>query len=275
MHLGHGVAVTSVPTEVFVGGKALTPARWPNAGYAPQDGLVDAGSAPRNTEADIPVAERSHEAPRGGTFRVHDLQRLARWQRSPEPWAGGFWNWDWSDELLPIAKIDPVEGTVTLAMPHRYGIAARGRYYVTNILAELDAPGEFWIDVQHGRIHAWLPDGAAQQPVEVSMLQAPILTIEGGSQVRLRNLAFRTTRGNAVVLRLADDAEVRGCRFARIGVQAVEAEGHSVVIAQSEFEGIGGTGVILTSGERRTLTPSGSRIEDCTFRDCEIGRAHV
>ncbi len=268
VHQGHGVTVAAVSTEVFLGGVPLVPARWPNQGYAPIDGLVDAGSIPRNAEDDIPLARRSQEAPRGGTFRVQDPQRLARWQQSREPWAGGFWNWDWSDELLPIAKIDAEAGTIALAQPHRYGLAARGRFYVTNLIEELDAPGECWLDVEHACVYAWLPDGTDQLPVEVSLLAAPMLTVDNGTQVTLRNLNFVTTRGTAVTMRKATQAAIEDCSFARMGVHALDLEGRAIAVTRVQCDGIGGTGVILAGGDRPTLTPSGSSITQSTFRNC-------
>jgi hypothetical protein len=268
VHTGHGVAVAAIPAEIFVGGKPRIPARWPNAGYAPIDGLVDPGSIPRNAEDDIPLARRSHEAPRGGTFRVTDVQRLARWQQGQGIWAGGFWNWDWSDELLPVAKIDAEAGTITLAQPHRYGLAARGRFYVTNLIEELDAPGECWIDVEHACVYAWIAAEDEHLPVEVSLLQSPMLSVDDGTQVTLHNLDFATTRGTAVVLRRAKEAAVQNCSFARVGVHALDLEGQAIAVTNVDCSAIGGSGVILTGGDRRTLTPSGSSIAHSTFRDC-------
>ena len=271
VHTGHTVPVAAAPTEVFVGGRALAPARWPNAGWATIERIVDVGSVPRNTEPDIPAAQRSDEPARGGTFVPADRTRLAAWQAADDAWMQGYWNWDWSDEQLPVARIDPAAGTVTLAMPHRYGLAQRGRFFVSNVLGELDAPGECWIDRAGGRVVAWLPDGTDRAPVTISMLAAPMLAIPSGPdapRVTVSGVAFECTRGPAIVGTGVRDASIEGCTFRSIGTCAVSIEGTGCTVDRCRFEDIGGTGASLAGGDRATLTPGGNSVRHSTFLRC-------
>ena len=273
-HAGHGVTVAASPTEVFVGGRALTPARWPNTGWATIERIVDAGSVPRNADPDIPQAQRSNEPPRGGTFVPADRSHLARWSRAEDAWMHGYWNWDWSDELLPLARVDPATGTVTLAAPHRYGLAQRGRFCITNLLEELDAPGECWIDRATARVVAWLPTdlpGADHAPVTVSMLTEPLIRVPGGAnapRVRVRGVAFECTRGAAIAGDGVRDTQVTDCTFRNIGGAGIELSGTGIAVERCALEDVGGTGVTMRGGDRPTLTTSHNRIADCTFTRC-------
>jgi hypothetical protein len=268
VHSGHGVEVAAVHSELFLGNQPMVLARWPNDGLAAIGELLDRGSAPREADPDIPAAERRIEAPRPGRFRPVDRQRVARWTRAEDAWAQGFWNWDWSDEQLPIASIDAAEGTVTLGMPHRYGLAQRGRFFVTNVLEELDAPGEYWIDRSRSTVHAWVPEDLRSRRASVSLLATEMLRFEGTRGVRIAGIGFERTRGSAIRAQGATDLAVEECRFRNIGTCALDADGTRVSIQRCEFLGIGGRGVRLRGGDRALLAPSGSEIADSRLLGC-------
>ncbi|MFM1804033.1 MAG: hypothetical protein RL136_912 [Planctomycetota bacterium] len=276
VHAGHTVEVPFAATEVFVGGRPLVPARWPNKGFAAIERIVDVGSVPRNDADDMPPEMRKNEPPRGGVFVPADRTRLARWRAEAvaapgDLWLDGYWNWDWSDETLPLASIDTEAGTIALGMPHRYGLAERGKYRITNVLAELDEPGECWIDRANARVIAWLPPGAEHARVTISMLEAPMIALPAGAhapRVTIRGVRFEATRGAAIVGRGVCGARIEDCTFANIGTRAVDLEGERSTIAYSTFEGVGGTAVRLVGGDRRTLTHGANTVADSRFTDC-------
>jgi hypothetical protein len=217
---------------------------------------------------DIPAAQRVVEPDRGGVFVPADRARAARWVGARDAWALGFWNWDWSHEQLPIASVDAGTGRVTLATPHRYGLAARGRFFVTNVLAELDSEGECWIDRAAGVVYAWLPAGAESAEAAVSLMGEPLLALEGARDLVLRGVRFECTRGHAIEAVSCARVRVEECAFRTIGVRALRLDGSDNLVARCSFDDIGGTGVLLTGGDRRTLAPGGNAVEDCTFVEC-------
>jgi hypothetical protein len=265
---GHSVPVRPGGSEVFVGGRALRLARWPNEGLAKIGKVIDGGSVPRDSADDVPVARRKHEPPRGAVFAVDDVARVARWPADGGFHANGFWHWDWSDEQIAVAKADAATGTITLAAPHTYGVAAHGRFYVVDLPEELDAEGECWIDRPRGVVLAWLPEGGEHEPVEVSLLAEPMLILENCRDTVVRGVTFGSSRGETVAVRGADGLLIEHCSFARSGTRALTIDGHDVHVRHSSFADVGGTGIDLTGGDRRTLVPSGSSIEDCTFVRC-------
>ncbi|MEY4672753.1 MAG: hypothetical protein RL148_537 [Planctomycetota bacterium] len=268
LHQGHGVPAPATRSELFVGGRAMTLARWPDEGFASIASLVDPGSAPRMAEPDIPAADRVVEPARGGAFTVADPVRAARWAGASDAWAHGYWNWDWSDELLPIASVDPATATVRLAQPHRYGIAARGRFYVTNLPEELDTPGEYWIDPAAGTVLALLPDGAATAPCSLSLLAAPMLVLDGATDVCVEGIEFACSRAGALAGRDAHRVVVAHCTFRLLGSPAVGLEGSDCSVRACVFEDLGGTGVELAGGNRVELVAGRMVVEDCVFRRC-------
>ncbi|MEY2716501.1 MAG: hypothetical protein RIT24_2844, partial [Planctomycetota bacterium] len=268
VHSGHTIETIAVHSELLVGEQALTLARWPNEGFAEIGDLIDAGSVPRNGWDDVPIERRVKEPDRGGTFVPADRARPARWVNEPDAWMLGFWNWDWSHEQLPVARIDAALGAVTLARPHTYGLAKKGRFFARNLLSELDREGEYWIDRAEGVVYAWLPDGGDTRECAVSLVGEPLLVLEGVRGAVIRGIGFSCTRGGAISARGCNGVRIEDCRFANIGARAVELDGTANVLARCDFRDIGGTGVRLSGGDRPTLARGASSVEDCTFHEC-------
>lgn len=268
VHSGHGVSVPATRSELFIGGKPLTPARWPNQGFAQIDELVDRGSAPRDAADDVPVAERKVEAPRGGVFRMNDKDRLARWSNATDIWALGYWCWDWADEQIPIANVDANAGTVTLALPHTYGLTAHAKFMVTNLPEELDSPGEYWIDPSRGVIYAWLYDGTESAECTVSLLSDAMITLDSVTNCEISDLIFECSRASAIDARNVDSLVIRDSTFRDLGTRAIGVDGRNSSVRHCLFEDVGGSGVALSGGDRITLTRAGNSVEDSTFRRC-------
>lgn len=268
VHSGHGIETAAIHSELFVDGIALTPARWPNAhqGYATIAELIDAGSVPRNGMDDIPLDRRVVEADRGGVFVPAERARAARWSGAVDAWAFGFWNWDWSSEQLPIASVEAASGAVRLAMPHRYGLAARGRFAVINLLPELDAEGEYWIDRTRGIVCAWLPPNPGE--CAVSLASGPFVRCEGAADCVIEGIDFALTRGSAIEAIRCERMRVTQCTFRNLGTRAILLDGLANTVSRCAFEEIGGAGIVLRGGDRPTLARGEGAVEDCVFREC-------
>ncbi len=88
------------------------------------------------------------------------------WAQETDPYLHGYWDFDWLDGYLPLKGVDPAHNGLLVgkdgAQQAPLAKAATGaRYYVFNLLAELDNPGEFYIS-RHGETtgaHTSLPPG--------------------------------------------------------------------------------------------------------------------
>ena len=269
VHAGLGVDVPAGPSEVFVGGRPLVAARWPNEGFAAIERVDDAGSVPRDAAEDVPAADRKVVPARGGTFAPRDRDRLARWNGAAGAWMQGYWNWDWCEETLPVAAVDAQAGTVKLGMPHRYGLAKRGNFRVVDLPEELDAAGECWIDRERGTVYAWLEgDDAWRAEVAVSVLGEPMLAVDGAADVEFRGLTFECTRGTVIASQAARGLALRNCLVRNVGARAVAIDGTGCSVASCAFVDVGGTGVAMAGGDRKALVPAGNAVRDCRFLRC-------
>lgn len=229
---GHVVAAdvgTVAPDrdELVFDGVVMTPARWPDTGFATLAG------------ADGPRLR-------------YDGERPARWVGEPDAWLHGYWAWDWADERERISAIDPAQRTIELAPPyHQYGYRAGARFYAYNVLAELDRPGEWYLDRARGQILFWPPHEGGEALLPVT---EDLVTLRGASDVVLRDLTLEVARGTAITIDAGSRDEVVGCSIRNVTGWGVRVTGGSRDrIARCEIAATGLGGIALTGGDRSTL----------------------
>jgi hypothetical protein len=258
----HGFRVgggATPPMELFVDGRAMTPARWPNEGYAPMDSsvpleerIIDAGDdwTPENRNG------------RGGTFRV-DFDRLDHWAGAEDLWLDGLVANDWSWQSHPVASIDAEKKTITLRSAAPYTIKACPRFFVENLLEEIDMPGEYFIDRTTGYLYLLPPAGfTADSFICVSTLAEPMVVVEGASRLTFDGLVFDTGRSGAVEVKSGEANRFRNLEIRNVTGTAVRLAGRNNGVSRCVIHHVGGSGVVLAGGDPKTLTAGHNAVED-------------
>ncbi len=192
--------------ELFFDGKPMQLARWPNEGWVTIERVIDRGSA----------GEAGASA-RGGTF-VYREDRPSRWPVDRGVWLHGYWCHDWADECLRVAAVDAQKREIVLAAPHSYGIGPSSswnreprRYCAINMLEELDAPGEWYLDRENAMLYFWPPKPLEDAEVLLSTLDQPMIVLEGCERVTIRGLRLEASCGEGIVVR--GGRPESGCRL--------------------------------------------------------------
>lgn len=227
------------PISVIAGGASLPLSRWPEQGFATISSV----------ESHDPIEVRGLRGDRVGRITT-DEPHLSRWSREPAPWAHGYWFWDWAETRSPVAHIDPATRTLELAPPyHHYGYRAGQWFYVYNLFAELDRPGEWVVDTAQKKLFVWPPS----ETVGVSSTKT-LLSIKDASSIVLDGLVFEGARGTAVTLSSSSGIVLRHCEIRAIGGWAIQMTGgHGNQIERCDLHDIGEGGIWLEGGDRKTL----------------------
>ena len=210
---GQGRPVTSPALELFFNDQSLPLARWPNRGTVPIGQILDPGSAPR--EGDF--------SNRGGTF-TYDYDRPARWTQADDIWLSGYFAQGYAPDTMKVKSIDLAGRSITLVHAHRYGLKtgqAFHTYYALNLLEEIDEPGEWYLDRKSGLLYLWPPSDIRKARIVVSLLDAPMVAMEGASCVTLRGITFETSRGMGIYIERGNSNLIAGCTFRNLGLMAV------------------------------------------------------
>jgi tetratricopeptide (TPR) repeat protein len=247
----HGFGFPPNPvTEVFFNGQAMRLARYPNEGWT-QTGKI--------------VEEKT--ATGGFAFEYAD-DRPARWAQAKDVWLYGYWRYLWADSGIPVTSIDPTARRIKTAAMPSYGAQSGMPYFAYNLLEELDAPGEWYLDRASGILYLYPPSDMATATVEMSVLSAPFVQMDDVSHVTLQGLTFELGRGDGIIINGGNHCLLAGCTIRKMGGTAVIINGgshHGVFGCDLYTLGRGGTSV--KGGDRKTLTPSGHFVENCHVYD--------
>jgi len=246
------VAAQGKRLELFFQDKAMQLARWPNEGFVRVVDVV--GETPMTTHGIKGTVE--------GKFTYAE-NRPNAWAAEQDIWLHGYWFWDWSDSFERVSAVDTEKKIISTTPPyHNYGYRKGQRYYALNVLAELDRPGEWYLDRSQGILYFLPPVREAEVEVVLSEL-AHLFVLEDCSWVTLRDLVLEATRSTAVTVSGGQGNQVAGCTIRNTGSWAVTLSGgqQNAVLGCDIYE-TGEGGVALSGGDRRTLTPAGHRAEN-------------
>ena len=236
--------------ELFFDGHPLQPARYPNEGFLLTGDIVE---------------EPTDDS--GGGFRT-DCDRLSRWAGAPDAWLWGTWFHDWADSTTAIERIDVDARTIKAKHPTMYGMREGHRFYVFNLLEEIDEPGEWYLDRSTGMLYVYPPSDPETSRVELSVHEGPMVQMTDVSHVVLRGLTFETSRLNGIEMSGGEGCLIAACTLRRLGGTGVIVQGgRSHGVLGCDIAAMGRGGVIIEGGERRTLTPGGHFVENCHIHD--------
>ena len=211
--VGHGIPVYPAPLELFYNHEPMTLARYPNEGFIPIGEVIDGGSIPRNGDY----------SDRGATFKYTD-ERHAVWAGDEDVWFQGTFDNGYANDQIHVEKIDPVSKQVKLSNPHMYGVRsgqAYQHYVALNILDELDMPGEYYLDRKTGTLYFWPPSNLQKGTIMVSMMEEPMVCLEGVSHIVFRDFTLEYGRGIGLYMERGENNLIAGCTIRNFGTTGI------------------------------------------------------
>ncbi len=240
--------------ELFVDGEPMVWARWPNEGFV------------KTVDVLGPLTLGAWDNKKGtkeGRF-VYAGDRPSRWVGEPDAWLYGYWFWDWADSYEKIESIDLEKNEITLAKPwHQYGFRKEQRYFAVNVLSELDAPGEWYLDRASRRVYLYPKGDLRGAKVELSLLKEPMVWAEGVSHLRLEGLSWELGGADGLRVVGGERVELVGCTVRKLGGNGIEVQGgRHHVVRSCDIHTLGRGGVILAGGDRKILLAGGHLLEN-------------
>jgi len=238
--------------ELFFGGKRMTVARWPNEEFVRIAGVLDIK----------PVNVRGTIGDRVGKF-IYSDERPKRWAGEKDAWVHGYWFWDWADQRHKIKSIDTERRIIEVVPPyHGYGYRKNQWYYAFNLLAEIDTPGEWYLDRETGTLYFWPPGPVEQGRPTVSLLK-DMIEMRETSHVSIQGITFDVMRGHCAQLLNCHHATIAGCTISNVGDSAIRvAGGTDNAVLSCDIYQVAAGGISLSGGDRKALTPAGHRAEN-------------
>ncbi|MEK0317919.1 Ig-like domain-containing protein [Cohnella sp. 56] len=263
------------PMELYVNGQGMTLARWPNEGTVQMGDIVDPG--PTRKDADLQT--------RGGTF-TYTYDRPQYWTQADDIWLDGIFGYSWEWSYNKIAAIDTANKTITLRYGEMSGLYKNWYpdfHFAQNLLEEIDAPGEYYIDRDAGKLY-YLPNAefaTANPEITVTMLKTPMINSIDASYIDFKELILENGRDSAAVIvggshvRIVN-SEIRNFTNSGVLINTQSrffynifdgAPGTDLGVVGSHIHHIGGTAVTLSGGSKTTLAPGNNYVENSHIHD--------
>ena len=197
----------------------------------------------------------------------------------------------WHTGINSIAEVDTDRQVVRLAEPQPGIVVVPPRYYVENVEALLDAPGEWFHDAEQGRL-SYIPEEGMGDPNDADVVApalSQLLVVAGEAERPVRNLRFygltleATHPGDsAIALDHAWSCEVVDGTMRGLGNAAVEVgKGcYQVRVMHNDVHGTEGGGIRL-HGEAHPdwsdlihgCVISHNRVSDCASTSIHVSNA--
>ncbi|MCQ2432353.1 MAG: right-handed parallel beta-helix repeat-containing protein [Clostridia bacterium] len=250
--------------ELFVNDQRMTVARYPNDGYLKTGAVISEGAGLESLK-NPHVANPDFYAvmnPAGDVYRVSDelADRVASWKTLHDVWMFGFWAYDWADASTPIGSFDASAKEVSTKFVSMFGAKADAPYYFYNVFEELDTPGEWYLDWENGVLYLY-PDGELSDSViDLSLSTETLITAENANHLTFDGFTMKGTRGDAMSL-TGNHNTVKNCLIKNIAGNAITVVGTDNRITANEITRTGRGGILITGGDRETLT-AGNNLAD-------------
>ena len=231
-------------------GEFQTLARWPNDGFT---GIAKV--PPRND----PQGKRIKQT----SFTYQD-KRVSSWANEEDPYGNGFFCHNWAAAKVAFGKIDPQAQTIShKGSGSNYGYSTQAFWFGYNLLCELDAPGEYYLDRETGKLYFWPPSSTSSETPKLTFAK-DLLRVSHASRTVFSGLVFENCRGTALSVN-AKDIKIEKCSFRNIGNLAVRLHGERIVLAGCDIAYCNAGGILVSGGDQKTLKQA----------DIEIRNNHI
>jgi len=206
----------AAPNELFINGKAMDIARWPNKGEKPiQIGeIFFKGSVPRTGDY----------SNKGAIFKWNTA-RPEKWSKAIDGYITGLFNNGYAGDAIKIKEINQEHKTFTTIQPHLYGFESKhpwNNWIAINLLEEIDVPGEYFVDKKNQKVFFYPPSTTKKyNSVQLSILEEPLIKLINASHIIFDGITFECSRGMGVYIEDGNHCLITNSIFKNLGLVAV------------------------------------------------------
>ncbi len=299
---------TSIPyISMTIDGSQQTLARWPNEGqeipgrdeypgYCAITHVVDPGANPRMWKDDV-IGRDGWVAPEDrdkyDTFEIISdnlNERIGDWIGVPtdgtnmldlDIYMSGYWQNDFSDQTVKIQDIT-MSGSdyiIESDIPSGYsvGTSHSTKFYVYNILQELDIPGEWYFDQEDGSytMYFYPPTGVdmtSDTSLKIAMLEDTMFTLTDTKHITISGLNIEGVLNTGVEMLGTEYVAFKNATIAATQLKAGVINSTSKnTVMNSGFENVNffdvNGGVSISGGDTMNLVSQNNYLQNCHFNN--------
>lgn len=270
------ISPTNPTNEVFFDGKPLTVARYPNGdswiSIRNSEDIINPGAMPRCWEDNMVgnngyIEEEDRDI--NDCFTIKN-ERAQRWVGAKDALMFGFWYYNWATQTVGIGKIE--DDAITSDRPSYFGIRSEGdnfaKYYVYNLIEELDSEGEYYFDRENLKLYFYRSDDMTDsKTLAVSNGSFSFVDISNASNVIIDGLEFDVGRYLGINIE-ANNVTVKNCTVKNLSSAAIRAVGNNNLVSNCTISNVNGGVIISSAGSYKNDFEYGnSKVENCRITD--------
>lgn len=254
--------------ELFVNDKRQTIARYPNDEWLYTEKVIKTGLG-RESDGASTVVENweSIRNPESDVYEVSKklAKRISGWETLDDVWMFGFWKYDWADASTLIGYFDAEKRELSPKFVSMYGTKEGAPYYFFNVFEELDSKGEWYLDRDSGIIYLYPDDDFDKASIDLTLTTKPIINAKA-DYLTFSGFTVKGTRGDAINIS-GNNVTVRNCLIKNVAGNAIYMNGYNNLVSENEITRTGKGGIIITGGDRETLTAGNSKADNNLIHD--------
>ncbi|MDX8127155.1 right-handed parallel beta-helix repeat-containing protein [Methylomonas sp. OY6] len=228
--------------ELFVNQKPMHIARWPNTDWAHIKVPLNKNTSFSSLEKIPPLANDITDA------QVHIMPGN-----------------DWFDQYIAISEAH--ENQINLKSQTNYPLESGRRFYLQNILSELDAPGEWFYNKLIDNISFIPPNTYEPFQIEVSTIRN-LLVINSANYISFNNITFSNSTDIAININKANHLTFDNIVINNAAGRGIESNNsNNIIISNSHIYDTGEGAILLEGGDRKTLESSNNIVHNNYIHD--------
>eukprot|EP00731_Ephydatia_muelleri_P030116 Em0021g639a len=191
---------------------------------------------------------------------------ISQWKNTSTLWLHGFWSYDWADNYVKVVSVNTTLSAFVInnvTTPPLYGFLSSARYYALNILEELDAVNEYYVDRGSGILYIYSPP----QDKGCVSVGSSVISMTGVSYVSFVGFTMDCSRGTAVSASSAVNVTFSNCTIGSNGGSSLSISGYNNTLERLEVSGNGCGGISVSGGNQLSLTPGFNTLKDSSIHD--------
>jgi parallel beta-helix repeat protein len=188
------------------------------------------------------------------------------WSRPTDGEVCIFPRYNWWNRIEKIEQFDPATRTITLAKKMQYAARPEDRYAVFGMREELDAPGEWYQDVEAQKLYFLAPHALQDAVVTIPTVDT-ILDFSQVSHVVVRGLEFTCAEARAVRLSNCEQIVIEKSLVHDLGYFSGAGisihRGQRCTVRGCDLWNLGGHGVEVYAGDNVAMTPCKHVVDNC------------
>jgi len=257
--------------QLFVNNIRQTIARYPNEGWLKTGDVLEHGQPGESNDNPHVAVEGWEELrnPRGETYSVNKklADRINSWANLDSVWMYGYFTADWAPSSTPIGKFDYENKTLQNKFVARFDTTdLPANYYFYNVLEELDAEGEWYLDRENGVLYLYKTEAFDRARITLSLSTEVVIKVENADYLTFRGFTLEGTRSDAVQM-TGDNNTVESCLIRNVAGCGIVVDGYNNLIAGNEITQVESSAVKISGGDTVTLTPANNRVYNNYIHD--------